>query len=306
MKLELQRLCHATTTPCQSKCNMSGNVILVNDLNFCGLAAAVFVEIRRSKTALPLTVRQQMPPKSATPSPWQMNRATLIQTLEERGITYKPEWTVPELRATLLEVNQAMEADNKQMVGLTRMNIDELKEKCLQEGISLPAKYSRGSLMKLLRESQSPTGEEHVCFGSYKGYKFKEVHEGYLQWAMEETANNPNHCPDLARLAKWAGRRQTETSGAASGSGDPEANAVIAPPKVLPKPKQLQATPTTNKSSRTSRTRVIQTEEDSSDFSLVEQTTEEQISDLETRLAVLKSINKVEDEHAEKRKMELQ
>ena len=123
-----------------------------------------------------------MPPKSATPSPWQMNRATLIQTLEERDITYKPEWTVPELRATLLEVNQAMEADNKQMVGLTRMNIDELKEKCLQQGISLPAKYSRGSLMKLLRESQSPTGEEHVCFGSYKGYKFKEVHEGYLQW----------------------------------------------------------------------------------------------------------------------------
>jgi hypothetical protein len=51
---------------------------------------------------------------------------------------------------------------------------------------------------------------------------------------------------------------------------------------------------------------VIQTEEDSSDFSLVEQTTEEQISDLETRLAVLKSINKVEDEQAEKRKMELQ
>ena len=129
---------------------------------------------------------------------------------------------------------------------------------------------------------------------------------GLLAVAMEETANNPNHCPDLARLAKWAGRRQTGTSGAASGSGDPEANAVIAPPKVLPKPKQLQATPTTNKSSRTSRTRVIQTEEDSSDFSLVEQTTEEQISDLETRLAVLKSINKVEDEHAEKRKMELQ
>lgn len=297
---------HATTTPCQSKYNMSGNVILVNDRNFCGSAAAVFVEIRRSKPLLSPTVELPMPPKSATPSPWQMNRATLIQTSEEKGITYKPEWTVPELRATLLEVKQMMEADNKSMAGITKMNIDELKEKCLQEGIPLPAKYSRGSLMKLLRESQSPTGEEHVCFGSYKGYKFKEVHEGYLQWAMEETASNPNHSPDLARLAKWAARRQAGTSGAASGSGDPEANAVTALPKMLPKPKQLQAPPSTNKSSRTSRTRVIQSEEDNSDFSLVDQTTEEQISDLETRLAVLKSIKKVEDEHAEKRKMELQ
>ena len=267
-----------------------------------GLAAAVFVVPRQNKLAYPKLVSSLMPPKSATPSPWQMNRATLIQTLEENNIAFKNEWTVPELRATLLEANQSALETDRRMVGVTKMNIDELKEKCLQEGIALPAKFTRGTLMKLLRDSQSPTGEEHVCFGSYKGYKFKEVHEGYLQWAMEEIINNPNHSPDLARLAKWAERRQKNPSGAASGSGDPEACAVTPLPKMLPKPKQQQG-PQTSKSSRTTRTRQIRNEEESSDFSVVDQTTEEQISDLETRLTILRSIKKVEDENAEKNVM---
>ena len=64
-----------------------------------GLAAAVFVVLRQNKLAFPNLVGSLMPPKSATPSPWQMNRATLIQTLEENNIVFKHEWTVPELRA---------------------------------------------------------------------------------------------------------------------------------------------------------------------------------------------------------------
>ena len=117
------------------------------------------------------------------------------------------------------------------MKGLTRLTLDELKDKCASEGIAMPdSKPTRGLLMKLLRENAPPTGDEVVCFGMYKGYLYKEVNEKYLQWAMEEVAANPQHSLDLARLARWAQARST-TPGTGSRPSAPEVGAVVPLPK---------------------------------------------------------------------------
>ena len=209
-------------------------------------------------------------------------------------IGFREEWTVPELRATLLETYQNKTDSPHRIVGLTQKKIDDLKEKCLIEGIQVPEQYTRCTLMKLLRDTKAPTAEEKVCFGSYKGYMYKEVHEGYLQWAMEEVRQNPSHSPDLARLARWAAARgKEEASGTASGSGDPEEHPVVPLPKVLPAPK----TPAKQVPKLPKKIRGRTSEEESSDFSLVERTPEEEIEDLETRLQILKSLKKVKDEN---------
>ena len=45
--------------------------------------------------------------------------------------------------------------------------------------------------MKLLRDNVPPSWEEMVVsFGSYKGYKHKEINQSYLNWATKEAGNN--------------------------------------------------------------------------------------------------------------------
>ena len=75
--------------------------------------------------------------------------------------------------------------------------------------------------MKMLRDNVAPSGEEMVPFGKYKNYKYAEVPEAYLEWAMEEVQANENHSPDLGRLARWARARRSQVRGTGSSSGDP-------------------------------------------------------------------------------------
>ena len=120
------------------------------------------------------------------------------------------------------------------------LTLDELRDKCLEVGLTMPPKPTRGLLMRMLRENTPPDDTEKVNFGAYKGYMYKEVNEECLQWAMREIEANPQQSPDLARLVRWAQARQTRpaTVGAASGSGDPEqCPSLPVPPSALPKAK---------------------------------------------------------------------
>ena len=215
--------------------------------------------------------------------------------LDELKVPIRAEWTVPELRATLLEALETRGDTKNKLVGITKMTFDQLKEKCLLEGIVLPEKPTRGTMMKMLRDNLPPTDEEKVCFGSFKGYLYKEVNEGYLEWAQREVKENPNHSPDLARLARWAQARG-DLPGAPSGSGDPELSAKVPVPKaVLPKAKAELKNP--NKTTRTSRTRPVTSESDMG-FSEVEMPMDQQIQDLEARLEIMRTVAKSEKEAA--------
>lgn len=95
-----------------------------------------------------------------------MRRAELIQALEEMEVTYRLEWSVPELRATLLEEREARGmGKEKKMTGLSHMTVEALKAKCQEEEIFIPEKATRGALMKMLRDQGAPTNNEVVCFG---------------------------------------------------------------------------------------------------------------------------------------------
>jgi hypothetical protein len=177
------------------------------------------------------------------------------------------------------------------------MSLDALKEKCAEEGLALPPKPTRGLLMKMLRDNLPPSGEEKVTFGSHKGYKYKEVNWAYLNWAIKEVSSNPQHSPDLGRLARWAqAEKNKPPRGAPSGSGDPERLAISpVPQEALPKAKVKPVM--SIKQPRTSRTRRIE-EDSSSGFDLIsdaDQSVEDQIKDMESRLQVLRAVKKEED-----------
>ena len=220
---------HAMAMASHIVLNTGGDMILHHVLTSCGLAAAVFVvDARRSKPAAPQFDLLRMS-RTAPKSPWKMTRAELIQQLEDLDIPVRYEWTVPELRATLLETLDT-KGDHTSQGGRHLTHVaGRLEGEVQQEGILLPPRPSRGLLMKLLRENTPPTGEEKVCFGSYKGFMYKEVNWSYLNWAMKEVETNPNHSPDLARLARWAQARKSDNQSRWSrppGSGDPERSAV--------------------------------------------------------------------------------
>jgi len=261
--------------------------------NFFGLAAAVFLE-----NLVNLKWQAQALWMSSVPtSPWKMNKAELVEKLESMGVPLRPDWTVPELRTTLMEELEIRGLNKSRLQGLTHLCLDDLKKKCSAEGIPLPEKVTRGVMIKLLRESVPPSAEEVVCFGSYKGFMYKEVNESYLRWAMDEVNNNPQHSADLARLARWAQARSSTST--TSRHQNPEAAPVVPMPSgALPRAKPKTNPPYKGspvKTARTSRTRPLETKEDSTDFSEVDWPVDDQIKDMEARLEVLRTIKDQEE-----------
>eukprot|EP00435_Cladocopium_sp_Y103_P059369 s39_g21.t1 len=158
--------------------------------------------------------------------------------LECRGVPIHPKWTVPELRSILieqLETDKPAKGENP-LKGLTKLSLDELVAEAEKLKITMPAKPTRGLLMRLIRDSKSTPGQTIVSFGKFRGWMYQEVPVGYLQWNVQEVQANQNCHPDLARLATWAqGEMERREKAASSGVNvlkDPEANAVVPPPRL--------------------------------------------------------------------------
>lgn len=147
-----------------------------------------------------------------------MKKQELLIELNDRGVPVHSTWTVPELRSILVEQRE-LEKPNEE----DRMK-EQLVEAAKKENITIPAKPTRGLMMRLLRESRHTPGTTVVPFG------------GYLDWAVRESKSNPNAHEDLVRLASWAGQeavRKNATKGYVKKPDlgrDPEALAVVPPP----------------------------------------------------------------------------
>lgn len=166
-----------------------------------------------------------------------MKKQELLIELNDRGVPVHSSWTVPELRSILVEQRE-LEKPNEEdrMKGLSKLTLEQLVEEAKKENISIPAKPTRGLMMRLLRESRHTPGTTVVPFGRYKGWMYQEVPTGYLEWAIRESKSNPNAHEDLVRLASWAGQelvRKNATKGYVKKPDlgrDPEALAVVPPP----------------------------------------------------------------------------
>lgn len=169
-----------------------------------------------------------------------MKKGQLLAELAERGVTAHPSWTVPELRSILVEQRQLEKPapEEDRMKGLTKMTLQQLVEEAKKDNLVLPAKPTRGLMMRLLRDSRNTPGCTVMPFGRYKGWMYSKVPEGYIQWAMKEVKGNPNAHEDLVRFATWGSQeleRRAETPGLPKKKDlgrDPEALAVIPPPPV--------------------------------------------------------------------------
>lgn len=164
-----------------------------------------------------------------------MKKAQLIAELTERGITVHPSWTVPELRSILVEQRQLEKPSQEEdrMKGLTKMTLAQLIAEAEKGHIPMPAKPTRGLLMRLLRDSRTTPSNTVVPFGRYKGWMYHEVPMGYIQWAIKEIKQNPKAHEDLVRLGSQEIERRATSLGMAAKTDlgrDPEALAVVPPP----------------------------------------------------------------------------
>jgi hypothetical protein len=167
-----------------------------------------------------------------------MRKGELTEELERRGVPVHANWSVPELRSILIEQRELEKpaAQTNPLKGLTKMSLPELVTEAEQLQLTMPAKPTRGLLMRMIRDSKSAPGQTVVSFGKFKGWMYHEIPQGYLQWSIQEVKANQNSHPDLVRLATWA-QGEMDRRQKASGSGipvakDPETMAVVPPPKM--------------------------------------------------------------------------
>ena len=178
---------------------------------------------------------------SAVPaSPWKMRREELVTELESYQVPVHPQWTVPEIRQSLIEQREIRfpRGEANPATGLTKLKLEELLTKAAELEITVPAKPTRGVLLKLIREAVQPPGDHVMTFGKYRSWLYKEVPESYMDWSIREVRANSNASPDLKLFAKWAqtelsGRQaRMKKSGTVLATDDPEVKAVVEPPDV--------------------------------------------------------------------------
>lgn len=243
-------------------------------------------------------------------SPWKMRKPELIQELAERKITFHPSWTVPELRALVIEARERdAPADTPNpLKGITRMCLEDLVETAKKMGIQPPVKVTRGWLLMEIRKSKASPADTVVPFGRFRGWLYKEVPADYLQWAIREVATKgeqQSH-PDLVRLSNWAIEHFKTVEDKKANSStvhlvkDPEVEAVTPIPNMedmLPYPGSRKASQTPKakpflapKKSNPGKGRKAE----SSDSSWIrmddtEPVTAEEIKELEDRLLLLRT-----------------
>ena len=203
-----------------------------------GLEELCFVELQcpADHFATPLLT---MAPKPLRTAPMVERPRTLSEMCKNellieagaRNLPVNPQWTVVELRSVIQEDVQsenATEGISRPPAALSKMTLQELKDKVLEIGLEIPAKATRGILMRMVRDHGGKGPETVVMFGRYKGMRFIDTPVGYRTWAVREVANNENASEDLRMLAAWW-TRETELQGVVHPPvyHDPEAEASI-------------------------------------------------------------------------------
>lgn len=173
-------------------------------------------------------------------SPWKMRREELVTELESYQVPVHPQWTVPEIRQSLIEQREIRFPKGKAnpATGLTKLKLEELLTRAADLQIEVPPKPTRGVLLKLIREAVQPPGDHVMTFGKYRSWLYQETPEDYMNWAVREVQANPNSGADLRMYATWAKmeleqrRERAKKGGIIAAVDDPEVRAVVEPPDV--------------------------------------------------------------------------
>lgn len=160
-----------------------------------------------------------------------MRKEELLREAAARNLAVNPQWTVVELRSVIQEDihgDDNPSSSTSAPPGLSKMNLQQLKNKVKEIGLEVPVKHSRGLLMRMIRDHGGMGPQTLLTFGRYKGMRFIDTPVGYRTWAVKEVANNDNASEDLRMFAAWW-KIESEKNGVVHPApyGDPETDASI-------------------------------------------------------------------------------
>ena len=174
---------------------------------------------------------------------WEMRKDELLREAAARNLPVNPRWTAVELRSVIQEDLQGAvlaATSSTPPAGLSKMTLQELKDKVEEIGLEVPAKANRGLLMRMIRDHGGQGAETLLTFGRYNGMRYMDTPIGYRTWAVREVANNDNASEELRMFATWW-TMETERSGVVHPKPyrDPEHEASI---PYLPEESELNTT----------------------------------------------------------------
>ncbi|CAE7239464.1 RE2, partial [Symbiodinium sp. KB8] len=168
-----------------------------------------------------------VPPKTNV---WHMNKTELLSEATRCGLAVSSTWNRDEIRSIIAEHRAAEKGNNDQPIkGMGSMTLEQLKAKARENQIELPAKPTKGWIMRMLRTATAGADQDIMTFGRYKHWEYQSVPQGYRDWAEREVAANTNASEDLRRFAHWCASKRTPTTASTSGyiGVDPETDPVI-------------------------------------------------------------------------------
>jgi uncharacterized protein (DUF3820 family) len=156
-----------------------------------------------------------------------MSKTALLSEAQRLGIPVYPSWSAAEIRSLISEHRERYALTGTRLPPkVTSMTLPELIEMAKKLGVTVPEKHTKGLIIRLIREKTESAGERVVPFGRHKGWQYREVPEGYLRWAIEETkAKGTSSSEDLIHLARYAEDKLKKK--ASLDSDDPEFNATV-------------------------------------------------------------------------------
>ena len=164
---------------------------------------------------------------SPTENIWKMSKTALLAEAQRLGIPVAPTWSSPEVRSLISEHRERYGLTGTKLPPkVTSMTLAELLEMAKKLGVTVPEKHTKGLVIRMIREKTESAGERVEPFGRHKGWLYREVPEGYLRWAIEETgAKGSAASEDLRHLARYAEEKLKKK--ASVDSDDPEFNAAV-------------------------------------------------------------------------------
>ena len=133
----------------------------------------------------------------------EFTKSELITEARARNLWFHESWTTTELRSLIQEDRKSPSGSHPADAGMSKMTVQQLKERTMELGYHLPGYATKGTIMRILRDQQGMGPNTILGFGRFKGKTFQETPESYRAWAVKEVASHDNPSEDLVMFANW-------------------------------------------------------------------------------------------------------
>ncbi|CAE7794897.1 unnamed protein product, partial [Symbiodinium microadriaticum] len=133
----------------------------------------------------------------------EFTKAELIKEAKARNLWFSESWTAIEIRSLIQEDRREPSGNHPADAGMSKLSVQELKEKAMELGYHIPPYATKGTLMRILRDQKGMGPQSILGFGRFKGKAFKDTPESYRTWALKEVSSHDNPSEELVMFANW-------------------------------------------------------------------------------------------------------